>query len=435
MKRSDFARYGWGSKNSHQKQNKLLWLFSLLAMLTVALPAQAAITVPGADGTDGVLHITEDTVIDLAQAVTGTWNDDNSANAGKGVYDPQQWAVVFKYTSVTVDEGATLTFSNHPSRAPVVWLVSADVTIDGTLSLDGQGFELAPANSEPGPGGFRGSTGTYAEGVLPGAGFGPGGGGLGTGGSYGTMSANGPLPYGNQSLIPLIGGSGGGGGGERHDEYGKRGGAAGGGAILIACQGTIIINGIVSANGGDGSGYGVVTGSGSGGGIRLVADTFAGTGAVNALGGGGGPLGGMGRIRIERVTNEIPFVVVPIASLLTLAPDAEATLWPPDGAPSVKIISIGGEESPTDPRAAFGTVGADVVLPEVATTPVVIETTNVEEASQVELRLTPQFNESYTVVPVADHAIVSTSPLVIRWTADIPVNVGYATMQVKVVRP
>jgi len=78
------------------------------------------IVVPGANGTDGVLNITTNTVIDLSRAVTAAWDSDNSANAGKGVYDASKWAVVFKYTSVTIGSNATVTFRNHASRAPVV---------------------------------------------------------------------------------------------------------------------------------------------------------------------------------------------------------------------------------------------------------------------------------------------------------------------------
>jgi hypothetical protein len=113
---------------------------SLLSLApALLLPTQAAIVVPGANGSDGALNITQDTVIDLSKATTGTWDDNNSANAGNGVYDPEKWAVVFKYTSVNVLAGKKLTFKNHATRAPVVWLVSGNVTIGGTVDLSGGG--------------------------------------------------------------------------------------------------------------------------------------------------------------------------------------------------------------------------------------------------------------------------------------------------------
>jgi len=65
---------------------------------------QAALTIPGADGSDGSLHVTEDTVIDLSDAVAADWDTANGANAGKGVYDAVKWAVVFKYASGCRDD-------------------------------------------------------------------------------------------------------------------------------------------------------------------------------------------------------------------------------------------------------------------------------------------------------------------------------------------
>ena len=136
----------------------------LTLYLLGSLVAQAQLTIPGADGSDGALVIDVNTTIDLSQAVNGDgttvkWDTANTANAGKGIYDPLKWAIVFKYSSVSVAAGATVSFTNHPSRAPVVWLVSGNVTIEGAVSLNGSNAKAPPALSNPGPGGFRGGTG------------------------------------------------------------------------------------------------------------------------------------------------------------------------------------------------------------------------------------------------------------------------------------
>lgn len=408
----------------------------VLSVWAVAGTVSAAISVPGADGSDGVLNITANTVIDLSQAVTGTWDQNNAANAGKGVYDAAKWAVVFKYSSVTVASGATVTFKNHASRAPVVWLVSGDVAIDGTVSLNGQAAAAPPNLAEPGPGGFRGAIGDYSAGVGTGAGFGPGGAGKSAkGGSYGTSPAGEPPAYGNPSLIPLIGGSGGSG---NNGSTGV-GGGGGGGAMLIACTQTLTLNGTISAAGGAGAAYyySDTTGGGSGGGVRLVCSTLAGTGACRALAGTGGrnAAAGLGRIRLERAVNANTLQVVPDPSIVPLAESATALLWPPAGAPEVRVVSIGGQAPPADPRASFGTEGADVALPQTASTQVVVETTNVEQASQVQVRLTPRHSTNYTAVNATVDSVVSTEPLVIRWVATVPVGVGFSAVQVKVVRP
>ena len=417
--------------------------------------AKAALNIPS-DGSDGALVITNNTVIDLSQAVTGNWDANNSANAGKGIYDSNKWAVVFKYSSVTIQGGATVTFANHGSRAPVVWLVQSNVTINGTLSLDGQQSLSPPWLSEPGPGGFRGGSGFYAIGAEEAAGFGPGGGGADVGnnyghfggaGSYGTAGSYNCCAYGNPSLIPLIGGSGGGGRAGSGPSQALSGGA-GGGAILIASGGSLSIasTGTIRADGG--SGYRNVPGfapsqidcpAGSGGGIRLVAETFAGNGLVQCLGGGGYYTGGAGRIRIERAANSFNGTIAPTGpSVVELTSGATPLIWVPANGPSVKIVSIGGRPSTADPRAGFGSIGADTVLPRVSNVTVVVETTNVETnttATTITVRATPRSNGSFTQAAAALTQVINQDPLVARWTANVPVQDGYSAIQVKVVRP
>ena len=406
--------------------------------------ALAALNIPS-DGSDGVLVVTNNTVIDLSQAITGNWDTNNSANRGKGVYDPTKWAVVFKYSSVTIQGGATVTFNNHASRAPVVWLVQSNVTINGTVSLDGQQWLIPPLLAEPGPGGFRGGAGNYAGGATEASGFGPGGGAIRIGrdawanyfsgaGSYGSAGSGGGPTYGNPSLIPLIGGSGGGG-------SAPKGGGAGGGAILIASGGNLAISGTIRANGGiafDASAS--HSGGGTGGGIRLVSESLTGNGTVQCLGGNGGNSnydlsGGLGRIRIERGTNTGTLQITPDPSIVVLPGGATPQIWLPTNGPTVRIVSIGGTPAPADPRAGFGAIGADTVLPRVTNTTVVVETTNVEQASVVTVRATPRSDGNFTEATAAVTQVVSQDPLVVRWTANVAVKDGYAAIQVKVVRP
>ena len=432
-------------KGSSLRRASSLAIGALLSLF-YASSAIANLNIPS-DGSDGALVITNNTVIDLSQAISGNWNTNNSAHAGRGVYDPTKWAVVFKYSSVVVEGGATVTFKNHASRAPVVWLVQGDVAINGTVGLNGADCSFGPYLAEPGPGGSRGGSAVIGGTVRSGAGFGVGGGsavGAGGGGSYGSSGSSygssSVAPYGNPSVVPLIGGSGGGG---REDFYGTQtaGGGAGGGAILIAAGSTINISGQLLAIGGLGittgdSTAGMSAGSGSGGAIRLIARDLVGNGRASALGGARGNFGGIGRIRVERVTAPEGPQVTPDPSVVVLTDGATPQIWMPDNGPSVRIISIGGNTPPADPRAGFGVTGPDTVLPRVNSTTVVVETTNVEQAAVVTVRATPRasgnFNEataSPTLPPISE------DPLVIRWTANVPVNEGYSAIQVKVVRP
>ncbi|MCP5516191.1 MAG: hypothetical protein H7A45_02910 [Verrucomicrobiales bacterium] len=175
--------------------------------------------------------------------------------------------------------------------------------------------------------------------------------------------------------------------------------------------------------------------SGSGGGIRLVSEILSGGGSIQAVGGGGYHYGGLGRIRIERVTNNADVQVTPDPSIVPLVDGSTPQIWMPVSGPMVRIVSIGGTQPPADPRAEFNAIGADVVLPQTASLPVVVETTNVEDASVVTVRVTPRSNADFAEATATVSEVVNADPLVLRWTAEVPVNDGYSAVQVKVVRP
>jgi hypothetical protein len=442
---------------------KRLLLSATLSLLPFA-PTHAAITIPGANGTDGALNITQDTVIDLSKATTGIWDQDNSANSGNGVYDPEKWAVIFKYTSVNVLAGKKLTFKNHATRAPVVWLVSGNVTIAGTVDLSGEsagpGFHavqnpLGAKVCEPGPGGFRGGSGWRGGNIMPAGGLGPGGGGGAIdseshGGGYG---ANAPVrnqwspegkKYGNPSLIPLLGGSGG--GGNKWGDGGSSGGG-GGGAILVGSSGKISFIKGSSLIALGGNGVDKNTGGGSGGGVRLVCDELVGEGNLSAAGGIGGWYGGSvgasGRIRLERVVNTAILTINPAPSTIDLTDGAVPVIWPPENSPEARIVSVNDIAPASDPKAAFGAFSPDVALPLVSGVSVIVETTNVEKASSVIVRATPRNGMTVgtstvlnaTEVNAKIKEVVSETPLKLRWEATVPTLPGYSAIQARIVRP
>jgi hypothetical protein len=348
-----------------------------LIWICVALVVPAAIAeidVPS-NGVDGFLDMSffpeAEFVIDLAEAERGTWdqstrlpgNEPSGSRPGKGVYDPQKWAVVFHLTTLNVPSGKTLRFRNNATRAPVVFLVQGNVTIAGTVVLDGGNQTGAAATvSEPGPGGFRGARARIAGANQGGDGFGPGGGqDNAQSGSYGTKGyRSSGVIYGNDRVLPLIGGSGG------SSNYGRddQGGAAGGGAILIAARQAIEVAGTVSANGGQGN-YFYGEGFGSGGGIRLLADRILGSGLLRAL---GNNAVGSGRIRLE--ANEIPDTTLRTSPQSSNSLDpSPVVLWPEDlealgeKQPHVQIQDVAGVAVPTDPQANLSLGRADLNIP------------------------------------------------------------------------
>lgn len=392
-----------------------------MAMAFCALLAAPAMALDvGSDGSDGPLNVTStNLVIDLSRAATASW-DTPAPVAGDGVYDSLQWAVVFKYSSVNIASGRTVTFINHPADAPVVWLVQGDVTIAGTVSLNGQNYTTGtPEFRLPGPGGFRGGRGYESAQSLGSAGFGPGGGlynpgnHQGGGGSYGSAGAgtSGPT-YGNERALPLIGGSGGAGCGTATFN-----GGGGGGAIIIASNQTINIatGGLVSCLGGAGrydNPY--YSGGGSGGAIRLIGNAVTGNASgLQANGQVGGNRGGSGYIRIEANSIVLSGASDPNYTLLQPLDNDEAVIWPPSTAPSVKVLTIAGVAVPDDPHAEFNPPG-DVGL--VTTEPVEVElsTLNVPRDWNVVVRVTLRSGDEYYATAARPFPGDST-----YWTAEL----------------
>jgi hypothetical protein len=283
---------------------------------------------------------------DGAYKPTVSGNFDPTKFSGSGV--PNN---VFNFTTITIPAGVTITLTAGLDNAPVYWLAKGDVDIEGTLDLSGSPGTPGTMDVDlrlpafAGSGGYGGGVGgNWSTGQRPTPGSGPGGGASsicpsdGVGGTF----------TGNQYLIPLVGGSGGGGylGHDGTNVFGG-GGGAGGGALLLASSTNIIINGTITANGGQAVAQGdgcYPGGSGSGGAIRLVSNTISGKGTVTALGGvdeyhpigSGSP----GRVRLEAYT---------IASTIQLnaTPVGESTptipLYPPTAVqPSVLVTSING---------------------------------------------------------------------------------------------
>lgn len=405
----------------------------------------------GSDGSDGAYSPAVTTVVDLSLAASlcdcdaDTQVDDPcrwdcpSPVAGRGVYDAEQWAVVFKYTTVDVASGATITFGMHPSGAPVIWLATGNVTINGRVNVDGEDVlnssnpAVIPYFTQPGPGGFQGGQASHsgASGSIS-YGLGPGSAPtLITNTCYdGSMSAQmaahrgqyagtGVPPsfssssYDNDGALPLIGGSG---GGAAINTNTGRGGGAGGGAILVASTTGIALTstGSVTAKGGsnttqdlvEGVGASLYGAPGSGGAIRLRSESVnlsAGS-SVNAAGGGfqtfrncGTFSAGPGAVRIEASS---------ITNLGTISgsqsfPGAPSVVFA-TAPPQLYVTSVCGQSAPLDPM--WGINSADVDLNSASACTVNIEATGVPVGTIVVVRAIPARGSIISVnsTPLAD---------------------------------
>ena len=219
----------------------------------------------------------------------------------------------------------------------IALLVAGDVSIAGTLALDGHPA-AASAGGGPGPGGgggappaASGAGGVAGAGRCPGQGGARGGntgeaaGAGGSGAGYAGLGGDGgdgksvggggpndgtvvPGPQGgantcdgDDSLVPLVGGGGGGSGGD--GSCGAAGdcgwpGGGGGGALQISARGMFEVSGELSANGG--AGHGDATGNlsrggggggGAGGALLLEAPMLTVSGLLVVIGGVGGLAG------------------------------------------------------------------------------------------------------------------------------------------------
>ncbi len=260
----------------------------LVAVLFLATPLYAQFS-SGSDGSDGALAVTGNRVLDLP--------DDGR----------------FNFTTVTIEEGATLSFNPNPKNTPVYVLASGSIIVNGTVHVNG-GTGDSVNGGVGGPGGYGGGQPGFNE-LPPGAGLGPGGGlggapnrdGAGPGAylNAGNNTRDENLqqgvPYGTPLLVPMVGGSGGGG------TAGSPGvgGGGGGGALLMASDESITVGqmGRIEARGGsdgDSNDFFAPKHGGSGGAVRLVAPLIQGTGQVNVEAFIRG-FAGDGRIRIDAV--------------------------------------------------------------------------------------------------------------------------------------
>ena len=397
---------------------KLAALAMSLAAFAPTLLAQ--LSIPFNDGSDGVLNITNNTVIDLRLAVTGNWTNNNAANAGKGIYDPTQWAVVFKYSAVTISSNATVSFINHSAHAPVVWLVSGSVTNNGVLSLDSQAGGAVSFDNltllEPGPGGFRG--GARAQSALSqGGGFGPGGSRQNEGPAHGVYTITG-LAYGNPQIIPLIGGSG----GSSWDGDAGVNGGAGGGAILIAAAGSITVaaSGLISADGQNNhSGF-----FGSGGAIRLVANQIQGSGRIEAT-----SAAYPGRIRLEANTTSGALSLNP--ATIAVAPSPLIIFPDPATAPTVRVVSVGGLAPPADPKAAMLASGDDLTFTTTNVVSILLQTVNFPTNGTVNVYFKPRNGAQSTL----QASYLSGNTNLATWQLNTLLPLSHVVIQARAVAP
>ena len=197
------------------------------------------------------------------------------------------WDTALSATDVKIQKSAIVTcagpFTNAPDMSNRVYLICSNLTIDGggQINVDAKGY--------------RGGGGSSAPGSGPGGGGGDSNGGSHGGFSGGDQRAMGKgFPY-DDPFAPLLPGSGGGASGNP--------GGHGGGAVRVSATGRVLVNGIITANGGPVNG--IWAGGGSGGAVFITCNTIGGTNVIQVNGGNSivtqpGVMGGAGgRIAVD----------------------------------------------------------------------------------------------------------------------------------------
>lgn len=369
---------------------------------------------------------------------------------------------IFNFTTVNIPSGVTLTFLPNSRNTPVTILATGDVTITGTISVNGENGLSNGVGGKGGPGGFRGGDGSLMIGTLYGSrGDGPGGGSGGSnntsatgvaggGGGFGTAGSNTQYPnsphgiggpaYGTLSLLPLIGGSGGGGGGSGNSYRGTAAGG-GGGAILIASSGTITVSGTITSRGGNSfapTSWGSTGGGGSGGAIRLIANTISGTGVLDIRGGTGGypPAGGVGgsggRGYVRAETYDYSGFN-PNTHSLPINITLPNPVFVPNSA-QLQIASIGGVLVPPTPSGSLF-ASPDVVLPGSIANPVSvgIQAVNVPLESVVQISVSPRTGSrtSFLSTPLTGSVTASTATASINLPSGMSVVTASLTVDLQ----
>ena len=338
------------------------------------------------NGSDGALNLTVPGVYEFNPRALGLDPDGDH---------------IFHFTSITIAADVTVRLGSKYFDGPVFWLASEAVQIDGRIDLngaDGETIEFVNcgrrASPEAGAGGFPGGVGRCLGNPAQ-QGFGPGGGTLerpdspgNAGHAVAALFANSNvvsgLPYGNPFIVPLVGGSGGAGGYYSRNTAGA-GGGGGGGALLVASSGVVTINGLITANGGNGGFWraeGAAGGAGSGGAIRISALQIAGSGAITASGGADGvgnrSQGSAGRIRLEAFT----FLGKFASGYVRAAP---TDLFLPTSRPSVRITRIDGEPVNLEPSGQFTT--PDIAINKTTATNFDIEARDIPIGTKVKIHV------------------------------------------------
>lgn len=400
---------------SNNIKNSQMWSAFQIALLLLlsAMSVNGQTTFSsGSTGADGALNITAPGV---------TYLDPKAMHINAASDN------IFHFTTITIASGSILKLSESRVHGPVYFLAQGDVIINGVIDLSGDSspgdttgaVEQIPVFAGSGgySGGLGGIHGDPNHHALPGNG--PGGGAAGDRAATQSLWAKGGTFTANRFLVPLVGGSGGGGNDDNGGVWGAQGGA-GGGALLIASSTTIRLDGKDSNNGyiyaRGGGGTGSTWCGGSGGAVRLVANSITGANSfriyVDTSGGNCSVAPTPGLLRLE--ANSLTLFVNsgnfsgPYITSLPFALNLPTT--PP---PVITVVSVNGIVINANPFSF-----PDATINTNSPVPVVIQATNLPANATVTLYLDSDTSPNQAIpVTLTGNSQASTGTVMVTFPA------------------
>jgi hypothetical protein len=202
-------------------------------------------------------------------------------------------------------------------------------------------------------------------------------------------------------------------------------GGAGGGAICIAAAGSISLNGLINANGGNHIGF--FSGGGSGGAVRLVSKSVTGNGRIQAVN-NTNLANNYGRIRIE--SDLLSSAIVTIPETIGVPPADPPILWPAANAPKARIVSVDAVAAPEDPTSPV-VAAADLAIQNNEPVNILIETKDFPIEGVVQLAVIPKFGgRSWMTATRVSGDITKAT-----WRVITSLPQGFVTLQARATQP
>lgn len=344
--------------------------------------------------------------------------------------------------TVIIGAGVVLT---HPAEdVDGVTITTGTMTVTGDILVDGVGCQGGSGADADGYGPDTGSgnvctvsTAGGGDGVGAGGTDSPGGGSHGGAGGASSDAVT-AATYGESDIPVLLGSGGGANGGD---------GGAGGGRVRIVTpmdNGTITVNGSISANGADGSSGASDSGAGgSGGSISLRTGFLSGEGTISVDGGAGGSAtstdragagGGGGRIGLEIVNNTIASGNFSrdggAAGSVDVNPGTQGTStttqYGPPGSPTISSPSDGATGVSKTPTITTGSYSDDDSGTHTSTDWWVFENDSCTDPRDNDLSSFPDASNltSYTIgTTLEPHTAYS---FLVRFTDDVSLDSGFS---------